>query len=126
MYIMKRLVLFVFVGYLVLLLSCEKEVVSASDAGYTKKQNTFDTVLFARDVMPILNANCVHCHDASSSFPLDASSAYSTIMNGYINKSVPDESKFFKNKVLGHPDDYLMPEEHQKIKNWIIQGALNN
>jgi len=112
--------------------SCEKESVSMADAGTTKKiipkdTTPITTISFKHDVLPIFTQNCVRCHDSNSPFSLDSNDAFKSLSRGtFINKSDPEKGLFFLNKIVGHPDDYLIPEEHDIIVIWIKEGARNN
>jgi len=109
---------------LILLVSCEKEFVSLSDKGYYSK---VDSIKFNTEIIPIFKANCIRCHDALNALPLDSAMAYNALIVGnYVNILKPEVSKFFVNNTPGHPDDYLVPLERQKIYDWIEQGAHNN
>ena len=86
------------------------------------------TVSFSQDLQPILDAECVRCHGKGSNFDCTASASYNTIVNGgFVDSNDPENSKFFKVKSLpGHPDDYLLPEEHDLFVTWMKEGAKNN
>jgi hypothetical protein len=127
---------------------CEKQYVSMNDAGVVVKKKVqpsnkdtttkpgggkdttstpLVTVLFKRDILPVFRNNCLGCHDAGTSLQLDEDNAYTTLTDGkYTSTTDPENSKFFKNQLKGHPDDYLLPAEHDKIVTWMKEGAKNN
>lgn len=102
-----------------------------------------DTVHFSTDVLPILTARCWTCHPPMGGMDLSATEAYNNLVNtvsmGYapavrVVPGDPDASVFW-NKInftnvygIGMPPDgtMLSPEELDKIKAWIEQGALDN
>lgn len=77
-------------------------------------------VSFANDVMPVINAHCVSCHNSASSYsPLED---YNTVKLRFDDGSL-------KQKVLidkSMPPGGMSAEEVQKIRCWIEQGGLDN
>ena len=109
----------------------------ASEVDTTEKiQAIVDSVIdnsisFASDVMPILEANCKSCHAKTSSrtFKVD-DTAYThanIIGNGLINTTSPDLSLIL---IKGNGGDghkiKLTDDNSNIIKGWIEQGGLNN
>ncbi len=124
-----------------LFIGCGKDYVSMGDTGTSTRERRVtggsdttaggqvspETVLFKRDLQPILRNNCLRCHDSGDKFPCDDKHSYTSIVvNGYSNTTDPENSKFFRNSFKGHPDDYLTPSEHDLFVTWMLEGALNN
>jgi mono/diheme cytochrome c family protein len=94
------------------------------------------TVSFKNDVLPIFQAKCSMCHNATTTFGGWDSSTYTSATTSGTKKSaiVPgnaDNSPMLQllmntNGVLMPPTGSLSDVEIQKIKDWINAGALDN
>ncbi len=89
------------------------------------------TVSYARDIQPLLNANCVRCHGGIAGLWL---SDYEHIMLGSINGPVvvpgdPDASPLYTYVDMGlMPPDApaLSQDDIELIRRWIEEGAPKN
>src|SRR3954454_14196000 len=91
------------------------------------------TVSFAKDIQPIFEASCWKCHGASVQLSkLDLRSRESALAGGAHGPSLvpgnPDASKLFRmvagvDKPSMPIDGKLAPEQIQKIKKWVEEGA---
>ena len=73
---------------------------------------------FSNCVQPIINSNCISCHDDNSAWSL---TNYSLIKDMVNNKDLLNRVK------TDMPPTGLMPEnEIQIIENWINDGLQNN
>lgn len=98
------------------------------------------TVSFQRDVLPILESRCAQCHggvdeygDVVAEEGLDVTT-YEKLLLGSTYGSVvepgnPDESYIVEMVEMGDmpkDDDPLTPEQVQLIRQWVLEGALDN
>lgn len=110
--------LFIIVLTLTALFSCTREKVTPID------QQCNTTISFANDVMPIMQANCIGCHE-----PGNASGGYD--LSSYTAISANATAVLGSMKASGYQ---LMPQGGpaledstiQKIACWIQQGKLDN
>lgn len=110
--------LFIIVLTLTGLFSCTREKVTPID------QQCNTTISFANDVMPIMQANCIGCHE-----PGNASGGYD--LSSYTAISANATAVLGSMKASGYQ---LMPQGGpaledstiQKIACWIQQGKLDN
>lgn len=113
---------------LILLASCEYDFIEV----YTPPPpNPNDTISFAQEVAPIFESSeCTGCHNGGLAFDLTAANAYNSIINNSLVVPFnPDESIIytFPNPVSGtHHTRYNSNSEATLLRNWILQGALNN
>ena len=137
--LMGRLHLFVFLGFCVV--SCKHEV--ASPELYpisTSELCDSDTVYFAQDILPMLEAACGQsgCHDQASHEDDIIIDSYANIVHGEENDLVipgsPNGSELMEVINDNDPDDVMPPppasplshDQIDLIALWIEQGALNN
>ncbi len=91
--------------------------------------DTIVNVSYIEDVTPILNANCVNCHNPDNSRGDVVLSSYSSTINTVVPGS-GDISELYR--VIAHisnpmPPSYkLSNNEIETIKVWIDEGASNN
>ena len=97
--------------------ACKKDA-STSSASTTCTSTT--TISYAKDIAPIMTANCTNCHGAgqkSAGISLHTYSSVSQFANSSLNAiqngSMPPSGK-------------LSSSDIQKIACWISQGKLNN
>ena len=100
-------------------------------------------VSFARDIQPLLNANCVSCHTPPDGEGYKASgfdlSGYGPLMKGTKFGSVIEpgsaisstlvrliEGKTHFSISMPRREQPLTPEQVQLVRDWIDQGAKNN
>jgi hypothetical protein len=83
---------------------------------------------YAKDIRPILNANCKNCHDvAKRKADLDLITSYNTVMEA-VKPGMPGASLLYL-AVTGNgakrmpPDKRLDPADVAAIKAWIAGGA---
>ena len=109
-------------------------IASSQDA-----QAQSDSVSFAEDVAPILEANCVQCHGGEvdgvvvKEVSLDLTT-YEGVMAGsefgsVVEANKPDDSFLFVMVEAGDmplEGEQLPPEQIEIIRKWIEEGALNN
>jgi len=85
-------------------------------------------VSYAKDVQPILQANCYNCHNAmKKKANVDLKSSFAGVAK-IVKPENPDESRLFKcltgNGAKLMPPKRPLPEESiAKIKSWIEAGA---
>lgn len=92
------------------------------------------TVVFKRDVLPIISSNCAFsgCHDAITAADDIVLDTYENIMKE-VTPFDPNDSELYESIVESDPDDIMPPPPYAElsndqilvIKNWINQGALN-
>ncbi len=120
---MKRLFYLLSAGMLagiLLLGSCEKVVYPPLDIELP------DTVSYSLDIQPIWDDNCTNCHGGQRRPDLRQGNSYHSLIDGgYINTSVPEESKLIK-KLYGTHDSRATEADKQLILLWIQEGAKNN
>ncbi|MCA9006389.1 MAG: PSD1 domain-containing protein [Planctomycetaceae bacterium] len=121
---------------LVLLLSLT--LLSAEKKRGTQKKET-DSISFARDIQPVLEAHCLSCHGLEkpeSSFSL--SSRKSALLGGNYGKAIvpgkPEQSPLLLMISGTHQDEIVMPPEGEgerlsekeiaAIRQWIKDGAV--
>jgi len=92
------------------------------------------TISFAFDIQPIFTTDCIRCHGGAGGLSLDS---YAKVLEGGISGAVvipgnPDDS------ILVHRLDGTQPPtmpadgppltapEIDRIRQWILEGALNN
>lgn len=96
-----------------------------------------DTVYFENDIYPLIVSSCAttECHDATTAQDDIILVDYASIIeHGDIEPGEPDESKLYRKITDDDPEDRMPPppnnplnaEQIQKIRTWILQGALNN
>jgi hypothetical protein len=126
-----------FLGILLSLQSCYKDVGPIEPEGETPTEN----VKFSTDIQPIFTSTCVSCHPNSGNLDLTNGNAYNNIVNvnasGYsgkliipndvensiLYKKIDGSRVFGSNMPLGTS---LSSGQINTIKQWIIEGALNN
>ncbi len=97
-----------------------------------------DSVYFSQDILPLIVSSCAipGCHDPATAEDGVILNNYENIMNtGEVQPFDPNDSEIYEvitetdpDDKMPPPDQYdsLTPEEIELIKNWILQGALNN
>jgi hypothetical protein len=97
-----------------------------------------DSVIFNKNILPILISNCAMtgCHSNSNpagNLDLSAGNAYSQLSkkgSGYINVSNPNYSILYSTLISVSspmpPSGSLSSCDLQLIKNWMSQGGKNN
>lgn len=112
------------VAILFLSIACKKKT-SVADNPSSSVVNCNDTVnvSYLKQVKPIINANCVRCHDASTS------QNFTT----YASTKPFAEFGTLEGCITGDPNYTLMPPGNKMdscsiriIKQWIKQGYKNN
>lgn len=92
------------------------------------------TVFFSLDVLPIFQADCIHCHGGAGGLDLES---YQGVMQGglsgpAVNVADPDQSLLIlrlNGSILPQmPADGgpLPGPEIDRIREWIAQGAVDN
>jgi len=83
-----------------------------------------DTISFSNDVMPIIQANCINCHDqgnASGGFDFSSYTSISANANAILNSM---KANGYQLMPIGGP---ALPDSTiQKISCWINQGKQDN
>jgi len=101
-----------------LLFSCTREKVTPID------QQCNATISFTNEVLPIMEANCVSCHqpgNASGGYDLSSYTAISAIANAIVGSM---KANGYQLMPLGGP---ALPDSTiQKISCWINQGKQDN
>jgi len=107
---------FLIIGFL--LFSCTREKVTPID------QQCNTTVSFSNDIMPIMQANCIACHDqgnASGGYDFSSYTAISANANALLGSV---KANGYQLMPLGGP---ALPDSTiQKISCWINQGKQDN
>ncbi|MBU1657524.1 hypothetical protein KKG72_00545 [bacterium] len=96
--------------------------------------NISETVSFARDVYPILYTSCRSCHTNNRPFKVSntVSATYDNIIiNNFINTTDVNASLLLlkSNGQLDHGGGLIFITQdvrYQTMRNWIVQGGLNN
>ena len=107
---------FLIIGFL--LFSCTREKVTPID------QQCNATISFTNEVLPIMEANCVSCHqpgNASGGYDLSSYTAISANANAIVGSM---KANGYQLMPLGGPA--LADSTIQKISCWINQGKLDN
>ena len=103
-------------------------------------ESTAPTVIFNRDIRPVLTENCFHCHgpdpgSRKASLRLDTREGFFTGTDERgptIVAGKPEESPLYQRLVTKDEDDVMPPpdshkelkaEEIAKIRQWIVEGA---
>ncbi|MFO0975289.1 MAG: PSD1 and planctomycete cytochrome C domain-containing protein [Planctomycetaceae bacterium] len=105
-------------------LVCETTLAAAQES---------DSVVFERDVFPILQRSCVECHGAKKQegeLRLDASPQ--DLPNGVLVAGVPEKSELIRRILLPDSDEQHMPAtgksltplEIRTLQTWVAQGAV--
>ena len=107
--------------------SCKKKETTNIILGSNKLVNCVDTlsVSYVKQVQPILNANCVRCHDASTGQNF---TTYETTKPFATSGVLVDCIKGNVNEILmpPKPNKTLDTCEIKLIQIWIKQGCKNN
>lgn len=125
---MRRLV------FLFLLAACSSDPAPPPDDGGGNGGNGGPTVSYALDVQPILTQDCTRCHGGAGGLSVDT---YAALMAGGSTGQVvvpgdPDQSLLIQRlegtvtptmPLMAPP---LTMPEIDRIKQWILEGALNN
>lgn len=101
-----------------LFFSCTREKVTPID------QQCNATISFTNEVLPIMEANCVSCHqpgNASGGYDLSSYTAISANANAIVGSM---KANGYQLMPLGGPA--LADSTIQKISCWINQGKLDN
>ena len=110
--------LFIFALMLIGLMSCTREKVTPID------QQCNTTISFANDVMPIMQANCIGCHEqgnASGGYDLSSYAAISANATAVLGSM---KGSGYQLMPQGGPA--LEDTTIQKITCWIEQGKQDN
>ena len=120
---MKATILFIaglitFSSCSIALFSCTREKVTPVAAQCN------DTISFSNDIMPILQANCIGCHDqgnASGGYDFSTYTSVSANSNAILNSM---KANGYQLMPIGGP---ALPDSTiQKISCWINQGKQDN
>ncbi len=95
-----------------------------------------DTVYFNKELLPLLGASCgrAGCHDANTQQDGVRLTDYESVMEtGDVRPGRPENSDLYEVLVDDDPDDRmppppndpLLPEQIERIRLWILQGAQN-
>ena len=100
------------------LFSCTREKVTPTDLQCN------NTISFSNDLMPIIQANCIGCHDqgnASGGYDFSSYNSISTNANAILGSM---KASGYQLMPIGGP---ALPDTTiQKVKCWIEQGKLDN
>ncbi len=92
------------------------------------------TISFAFDIQPIFTQDCIRCHGGAGGLSLDS---YSKVIEGGISGAIvipgnPDQSLLVRRLDGTEPPTMpadgppLTAPEIGRIRQWILEGALNN
>ncbi|MFM8596952.1 MAG: hypothetical protein ACKOBN_07670 [Flavobacteriales bacterium] len=102
----------------IVIISCSKDKVTPSALDCTT------TVSFSNDIMPIMQANCIGCHDqgnASGGYDFSSYTAISANASAALGSM---KSSGYQLMPIGGP---ALPDSTiQKLECWITQGKLDN
>lgn len=117
---------------LLLLAACDGFDVNPQ--GDTPAPGGGSTVFFSLDVLPIFQADCIHCHGGAGG--LDLESWEGVIQGGFsgsaVNVASPDQSVLIRRldgsilPTMPADGPPLPGPEIDRIREWIAQGALDN
>ena len=113
-----KIIFFSFSVISLLLFSCTREKVTPID------QQCNSTISFANEVLPIMEANCVSCHqpgNASGGYDLSSYNAIAANANAIVGSM---KANGYQLMPLGGPA--LADSTIQKITCWISQGKQDN
>ncbi|MFM6965750.1 MAG: hypothetical protein ACKOWM_09260 [Sphingomonadales bacterium] len=113
-----KIIFFSFSVISLLLFSCTREKVTPID------QQCNSTISFANEVLPIMEANCVSCHqpgNASGGYDLSSYNAIAANANAIVGSM---KANGYQLMPLGGPA--LADSTIQKIACWISQGKQDN
>ena len=97
-----------------------------------------DSICFVQDILPIFSSGCAitGCHDALTHLEGYNLTSYSSITgrSGSIVPGNPNESKLYRVVAVESGEDRMPPpplaalssEQQEKLRTWILQGALNS
>jgi len=116
---------FLFIAGLITFSSCSIALFSCTREKVTPvAAQCNDTISFSNDIMPILQANCISCHDqgnASGGFDFSSYTSTSVNANAILNST---KANGYQLMPIGGP---ALPDSTiQKITCWIEQGKLDN
>jgi hypothetical protein len=114
------------IGVFAILGSCKKTTITSQSTNVNQNSNSCsDTinVSYSKQIQPILNTNCVRCHDAETGQNL---TTYQTTLPFA-------KAGIIEGCITGKPDFILMPPANkmdsctiQTIQAWIRQGMKDN
>ena len=113
-----KVLFFIFTLGSLLLFSCTRDKVTPID------QQCNTTISFANDVLPIMEVNCVSCHqpgNASGGYDLSTYTAIAANANAIVGSM---KANGYQLMPQGGPA--LADSTIQKISCWIQQGKLDN
>jgi hypothetical protein len=116
---------FLFIAGLITFSSCSIALFSCTREKVTPvAAQCNDTISFSNDIMPILQANCIGCHDqgnASGGYDFSTYTSVSANSNAILNSM---KANGYQLMPIGGP---ALPDSTiQKITCWIEQGKLDN
>ena len=91
----------------------------------TEKKNCGDLskVSYSAQVQPIINSNCITCHDATTGFKLtDYSQVILFANSGQLTGCLTGDQSFLQMP----PDIHMDSCSVKAVVNWVQQGKLNN
>jgi len=117
-----------------LLAACSSDPVPPVDGGGDDGGDDGPTVSFALDIQPILTQDCIICHGGAGGLSVDT---YAGLMTGGTSGPVvvagdPDQSLLIWRldgtvpPIMPRDAPPLTTPEIDRIKQWILEGALNN
>ncbi len=119
---------------LILFAACSSDPAPPPDDGGGNGGNGGPTVSFALDIQPILTQDCTICHGGAGGLSVDT---YAGLMAGGTSGAAvvagdPDQSLLIQRLEGTVPPTMplnappLTTPEIDRIKQWILEGALNN
>jgi len=114
-----------FIAGLIIFSSCSIALFSCTREKVTPKEiQCTSTISFSNDVVPIIQANCINCHDqgnASGGFDFSSYISVSANANAILNSM---KANGYQLMPIGGP---ALPDSTiQKISCWINQGKQDN
>jgi hypothetical protein len=101
-----------------LLVSCKKDKVSPTNVNCTT------TISFANDIMPIMQDNCIGCHDQGNASGGYDFSSYTAVSANAVAALGSMKSNGYQLMPQGGP---ALPDSViQKVECWIAQGKQDN
>jgi len=132
---MKKSIILIFFELLIFQ-SCSKDV-----GPLELENNPTQNVKFATDVQAIFNNQCISCHNSSDDLNLETGNSYNNLVNvnatsyngkrvvagdaenSVLYKKIDGSGAYGSNMPLG---GNLSATQINTIKQWIVEGALNN
>ena len=120
---MKKLLFFIILNTFFIIGCTKKKVPTIAPTPIISTYCGEGTVSYAEKVAPIINANCVSCHDQTSSIKIyDYESTKVVGLSGQLVGCITGNTNYQAMPTSGSLDSCSI----KIIQNWVAQGVLNN